>query len=332
VAKLNRDELARFHQEACVVDGHCDTVSLLDVGEYDFARQNDIGHVDLPRLQAGGVNVQVFALYQEPRFKPVGAMKRTLVLLNKFTKEVENNIDQITLVKDYQEIEEAYRQGKIAAILSIEGGDALEGDAEVLEVFHALGVRALGLTWNNRNCLADGVGEDLAGGGLTSLGREVVKLCGRKNILIDLAHISKKGFTDTVNLAAGPIIVSHANAWKLCPHKRNLTDEQLKLIRDLGGVVGVTFYPPFVKESRATMEDLLNHFAYMAELIGTDYIGIGSDFDGIDETLAPLTDVSKMPLLTEGLLAKGFTKEEVVKILGLNFLRVLKQTLSGGSV
>lgn len=329
---MDRKELDRFHRDTWVVDGHCDTVSLLENEAYDFAKHNDIGHVDLPRLQAGGVNVQVFALYQEPRFKPVGAMKRALVLLNKFTKEVENNNDKIVLAKGYQEIEEAGRQGKIAAILSIEGGDALEGDAEVLDVFYTLGVRALGLTWNNRNCLADGVGEGLSGGGLTSLGREVVKMCGRKKILIDLAHISRQGFADTVNLTSGPVIVSHANARKLCSHKRNLTDEQLKMIRDLGGIVGITFYPPFVKESQATMDDLLNHFAYMADLIGTDCIGIGSDFDGIDQTLPPLTDVSKMPLLTEGLLSRGFNKEETAKILGLNFLRVLKQTLSGGSM
>lgn len=329
---MEREELDRFHKEARVVDGHCDTVSLLENEEYDFARHNEIGHVDLPRLQAGGVNVQVFALYQEPRFKPVGAMKRALILLNKFTKVVENNNDSIVLAKDYQGIEDAGREGKIAAILSIEGGDALEGDAEVLDIFYTMGVRALGLTWNNRNCLADGVGEDESGGGLTSLGREVVKMCGRKKILIDLAHISKQGFKDTVNLTSGPVIVSHANARKLCSHRRNLTDEQLKLIRDLGGIVGITFYPPFVRESQATLKDLLNHFAYMADLIGTDHIGIGSDFDGIDETLSPLTDVSKMPLLTEALLSRGFNKEETAKILGRNFLRILKQTLSGGSV
>lgn len=324
---MNKEEIERFHRETWVVDGHCDTVSLLEKKEYNFSQENDIGHVDLPRLQAGGVNVQVFALYQEPHFKPVGAMKRTLVLLNKFTKEVGKNIEHITLVKSYQDIEEALQQGKVAALLSIEGGDALEGEAEVLDIFYALGVRALGLTWNNRNCLADGVGENQTGGGLTSLGKDVVKMCSKKKMVIDLAHISSQGFLDTINLATGPVIASHANARKLCPHRRNLTDEQLKLIRDLDGLVGITFYPPFVREGQATMADLLNHFAYMADLIGTDHIGIGSDFDGIDQTLSPLTDVSKMPLLTAGLMSKGFNREETAKILGLNFLRVLKQTL-----
>lgn len=321
------NEIRQFHIDSFVMDGHCDTVSLMENKEYDFAKHNEIGHVDLPRLKAGGVDTQVFALYQEPQFKPVGAMKRTLMLLNKITTEIERNKEEIALARSAHEIEAICRQGKMAALLSIEGGDALEGDAEVLDIFYALGVRALGLTWNNRNCLADGVDEDVTGGGLTSLGRDVLGICNRKKILVDLSHISLRGFLDTMKLAAAPVIASHANARRLCPHRRNLTDEQLKLIRDQEGLVGITFYPPFVREEQATLDDLLNHFVYIADLIGPDYIGIGSDFDGIDKTLPSLRDVGEMPRLTEGLFSKGFSKTDVAKILGLNFLRVLKKTL-----
>ncbi len=316
-----------FHKNTLVVDAHCDTVSLLEKEEYDFAVRNKIGHVDLPRLQVGGVNLQVFAIYQEEQYKPGGALKRALFLLSKFKEAVAINSNNISLVKEYGEIVEATASNKIAAILSLEGGDALEGEVELLEVFFSLGVRMLGLTWNNRNFLADGVAEEGTGGGLTVAGRKIIKLCNSKNILLDLAHISSQGFEEVIALSHKPVVVSHANSRQLCAHRRNLTDEQLKLLKENRGVIGISFCPYFIKEKDPAMDDLLNHFAYIADLIGTDYIGIGSDFDGIQNTLPELNSIEKLPVLTAGLFKKGFSKEEVAKILGGNFLRIFQETI-----
>ncbi len=322
-----KKDILDFHKSTFVIDAHCDTVSLLEKEEYDFAVRNKTGHMDLPRLQEGEVNLQVFAIYQEEHYKPGGALKRTLLLLSKFKEAVSRNSDKISLVKEYGEIAEIVNANKIAALLSLEGGDALEGEVELLEIFFSLGVRMLGLTWNNRNFLADGVAEEGTGGGLTVAGRKIIKLCNSKKILVDLAHISSQGYKEAIALSYKPVVVSHANSRQLCAHRRNLTDEQLKLLKENGGVIGISFCPYFIKEKNPAMEDLLNHFTYIADLIGVDYIGLGSDFDGIDITLPTLNSTAGLPTLTAGLFQKGFSKEEVAKILGGNFLRVLQETI-----
>ncbi len=324
---MSEKNILDFHKNTLVIDAHCDTVSLLEKDEYDFANRNKKGHVDLPRLQEGGVNLQVFAIYQEEHYKPGGALKRALLLLNRFKEVVSRNSDKIFLVKEYSEIAEIINSNKIAALLSLEGGDALEGEVELLEIFFSLGVRMLGLTWNNRNFLADGVAEESTGGGLTVAGKKIIKLCHSKKILVDLAHISGQGFKEAISLSHKPIVVSHANSRQLCAHRRNLTDEQLKLLKENKGVIGISFCPYFIKEKDPVMDDLLNHFVYIADLIGVDYIGLGSDFDGIKSTLPVLNSIEKLPILTAGLFKKGFSKEEVAKILGGNFLRVLQETI-----
>ncbi len=322
----------RLIQEAAfnegIVDAHCDTVHYFTrVKEvYDFTQKNTLAQLDLPRMETGGVKVQFFALYIEPVYKPGKALKRSLQLLDCFYQTVRPASERLEAVYTYADLLRVNKEGKIAAILTIEGGEALEGDLGVLRMLFRLGIRGLGLTWNQRNELADGVGERGTGGGLTGFGKKVIKEMNALGMMIDLAHISPAGYYDVLKTTAAPVIVSHANAQKICSHPRNLTADQLKALRENGGVVGLTFYPDFVHDKNPDLNILLDHFEYISETAGIDHLGIGSDFDGMQgKILKGLPDVSCLPSLIRGLRARGFNEKDLQKILYGNFLRVIKE-------
>ncbi len=321
----NKDKFKFF-----VADGHCDTVSLFlrSRESYDFARLNRTGHIDLPRLRLGGVALQCFAVCLEPAFKPWGALRRTLVLFGHFHRVLEENKESIMLVIGSGTLREALESGKVAALLTVEGGESLEGELEVLRSLYRLGARGLGLTWNDRNDLADGVGVGNAAGGLTDFGREVVSEMNRLGMMVDAAHLSRRSFFDVLEHSTSPVVVTHANAYAICPHRRNLDDEQLRALRDQGGVIGMSFYPPFVHQSgQAGLEQLLDHYCYVAARFGVAVLAVGSDFDGIDRSVDGLNDASYLPVLGEGLQKRGFSALETQQIMGGNFLRVLDKIL-----
>lgn len=311
-----------------IIDAHCDTVhyftELKDV--YDFTQKNTLAQLDLPRMETGGIRAQFFALYIEPVYKSGNALKRCLQLLDCFYQTVKSCTDRLEVVCNYHDLLRVNKEGKIAAILTVEGGEALEGDLGVLRMLFRLGIRGLGLTWNQRNEIADGVGERETGGGLTRFGKKVIKEMNDLGMIIDLSHISPKGFYDVLKTTAAPVIVSHANAKKICTHARNLTDDQLKALRENGGVVGLTFYPDFIHDKNPDLNILLDHFEHISEVAGIDHLGIGSDFDGMQgKMLKGLTDVSCLPSLIQGLCGRGFKEIDLRKILYGNFLRVIKE-------
>src|SRR5690606_993010 len=209
-----------------------------------------------------------------------------------------------------------------------EGGESLQGSLGRVEIFHRLGVRALGLTWNHRNELADGCLDPEAGGGLTRFGREVVRACEARGWVLDVSHLSERGFWDLMETAQGPVIASHSNAHAVHPHPRNLRDEQLVALAQKGGVVGLNFYPGFLThEARGTLQDLVRHAVHIAQVIGPEHLGLGSDFDGISQTPEDLPDVTALPRLTAALLEAGFSEEETRGILGGNFRRIFQSVL-----
>jgi membrane dipeptidase len=318
-----------LHREAVVVDGHCDTIHLFRGirGPYVFEHKNVVGHVDLPRLREGGVDIQFFALYIEPEYKPYSALVRTLTLMEHFWREMGKHTDSVKVIQSVNDLNHSIDNRKLGVVMALEGAEGLES-TEILHMLHRLGLRSVGLTWNQRNQLADGVGVGESAGGLTSFGKEMVREMNSLGILVDAAHVATRGFNDILDVSTSPIVVTHANAYGVCPHRRNLSDEQLKALRDAGGVVGLTFYPPFVHESgEAGLEELLDHFCYIAQRFGSDILGLGADFDGISRSVTGLEDVSKLPMLTKGLIQRGFSESEVKKILGENFLRVLRSNL-----
>lgn len=319
----------QIHQKATVFDGHCDTILEVLNHKRSLGSRTLVGHLDIPRMKEGGVDVQFFAVFIEDIYKPDRSLKRTLQLIDCFYKEIEKNQDDISLVTNYNQIEEVNSAGKIAAILSIEGGEALEGDLGVLRVLYKLGVRLLTLTWNQRNQIADGIGESRTGSGLTKFGLKVIDEMNRLGMLIDVSHLSETGFWDVIKRSKAPIVASHSNCYALCPHLRNLKDEQIKALADKGGVIGITFVPNFLTQEKrkTTVGDVVKHIDYLVEKAGVDYIGLGSDFDGTGGLPLGLEGVDKVPNITGELLDRGYKEKDIKKILGENFLRVFKEVV-----
>jgi len=319
----------QIHQKATVFDGHCDTILEVINHKRSLGSRTLVGHLDIPRMKEGGVDVQFFAVFIEDIYKPDRSLKRTLQLIDCFYKEIEKNQDDISLVTNYNQIEEVNSAGKIAAILSIEGGEALEGDLGVLRVLYKLGVRLLTLTWNQRNQIADGIGESRTGSGLTKFGLKVIDEMNRLGMLIDVSHLSETGFWDVIKRSKAPIVASHSNCYALCPHLRNLKDEQIKALAGKSGVIGITFVPNFLTQEKrkTTVEDVVKHIDYLVEKVGVDYIGLGSDFDGTGGLPLGLEGVDKVPNITGELLDRGYKEKDIKKILGENFLRVFKEVV-----
>lgn len=306
---------------AVVVDLHCDTILQIHAGQRRLDQRSATGHIDIPRLREGGVDVQVFAIYVAPSMAARGPA-RARELIQSFNGAMTASASQITHVTTVAEIERAQRERKIAAVLSIENGDALGGQLTGLDEFHRLGVRMLGLTWNPSNPLGDGA-LGRRHGGLTDLGRAVLRRMEELGIVPDASHLSEPAFWDMMKATRGPVIASHSNAAALHMHPRNLTDEQLRAIAGRGGVAGVNFYPGFL--GKATLTRVLDHIDYIVNVAGVDHVALGSDYDGIPQAPNGLEDVSKLPNLTSGLQSRGYTREQIHKILGGNALRVFRQ-------
>ncbi len=324
----NESEVRAFHQAALVIDGHCDSIGhQLEQGRWLGDRSN-VGHLDLPRLRAGGVDVEFFACYVPVAYQRHGAVTHAMARLDQLLLLAEQAPDRFVIARRAVDIAAAKAAGKTAGILGLEGAEALDGSIGVLRQYHRLGIRNLGLAWNYRNAACDGVSESRTNGGLTEFGVQIVQECNRLGIMLDLSHLSPAGVADVLALSRHPVIASHSNACALWDHPRNLTDEQLRAIAAGGGVVGVTFVDAFLAApGEARLDHVIAHIEYMLALIGPDHVAIGSDFDGC--TPPPeLSDVTRYPLITARLLARGHDPATVRKILGENFLRVF-QTVCG---
>lgn len=318
-----------LHHRSLVVDTHVDTLLAAAYGRRSLAERSDEGHVDFPRLKEGGVNVQFFAHYIEPAFKPDRGLLRFMQLADVFYREVEASQGAAEVAFSVQDIRRITDEGRVACILAIEGGEAIQGDMGVLRMLYRLGVRSIGLTWNQRNALADGVGEARTGGGLTNVGVKAVKEMNRLGVLVDVSHLTEPGFWDVVEVSDKAFIASHSNAKAVCDHPRNLTDEQITAMAKKGGVMGMNFAPAFVHPETATLKGVLDHIDHIVDLVGIEHVGIGSDFDGIGSTPAGLEDVTCLPRLTEGLVDRGYSDEDITAILGGNFLRVCERVWGG---
>lgn len=332
-----RKEAEIIHSRAVVIDAHCDTISRALIETGSLGEPNRAWHLDLPKMKSGGIKVQVFAVFPGTGSgfqteKGERALNRTLLGIDRFFAEMEANNDRIAPAFSFSDIEEILAAGKVAALLSVEGGEALAGDLANLRILYRLGVRALGLTWNGRNEIADGVGEERTGGGLTSFGVEVVREMNRLGMLVDVSHLAEKGFWDVLETSAAPVIASHSNCRAVCNHRRNLTDAQIRALAAAGGVMGLNFYPPFVHRESANLEILLRHVDHVCNLVGSEFIGLGSDFDGFASDRPVLRDASYLPELTAGLLWRGYQEQDIHRILGGNWLRVFSRVLGRSPV
>jgi membrane dipeptidase len=327
------------HKESIVIDTHCDTLkclfqeftkprdSMWDYrGDIGMGIRSSIGHLDIPRMIEGGVTCQVFAISSERSRLPSYSLRTALLMIERFNRECDV-IPEFVSVNKYKEIIEAKKGDKASGLLSIEGADVIEGRIEILSIFHRLGVRMVGLVHSLRNQLADGVTDRRTGGRLSELGIQVVEELDRLGIIIDVSHLNDEGFWDVIEHAKNPVIASHSNARNICEHPRNMTDEMIIAMSDNGGVMGMNFAPAFIHPVEATLTGVVDHIDHIVELVGADHVGLGSDFDGIPYTPKGLEDVSKMPDITCELVNRGYAKDDIVKILGGNHLRLIKEVI-----
>lgn len=308
-----------LHERSLLIDGHADTLNRIVSEGHSFIEPSPDLHLDWPRLQAAQINVQCLSLWIDQAYLGERATRRALDLIAAFFERARKVSDLRTVTAPSQL--DARRPGFVFAF---EGADPLGDDLNSLEVFYRLGVRMIGLTWNGRNAFADGLKVGPKPSGLTSLGRELIARMGELGVVPDVSHLAEPGFWEVVELASGPVVASHANTYSRHAHPRNLRDDQIKAIADKGGLVGITFVPHFLADSEADLDDVLTHLDHVIELVGDDYVGLGSDFDGITVGPTRLEEVSMLPNLTAGMLAIGYSEERIAKILGLNWARVFR--------
>lgn len=315
------------HKELFVVNAHLDSIlAITDARKkLDYTRRNAFAHTDIPRIREGGVDLLVFAIYTEEHFKPEGALKQTMAMIDAIYALVDSS-PELELVLNTADLERVHKVGKIGILMAIEGADGVM-NMGCLRNFYRLGVRLMTITWSNNNLLADGIDEPYPRG-LSGFGRECLEEMNDLGIIVDISHIAPQGFWDVIKYSKAPIVASHSNAKALCSHRRNLTDEQLLALKENGGVVGVCYAPAHLRDGgNADIDDIFKHLHYMKNLIGVDHIGIGTDWDGISNVPKGMEDISKTPLITKGLSEAGYSRAEIAKIMGENFLRIIKQVL-----
>lgn len=303
-----------------VIDTHCDVLlKLMEKRERSFTNSPEI-ETNLERMKQGGIKAQLFAIFIEPSLPSDQKYQIALEQINIFHNEIVNKHPETKKIEKWSDLNHL-KDGEIGAVLTLEGADAFGNDIGKLKNLYHLGVKSLGLTWNNANLVADGVGES-RGAGLTDFGKQVVMLNNEYDVLTDVSHICEKGFWDVLEIAKYPI-ATHSNSMTVCNHPRNLTDEQAKAMFTKKGMVGIVFNPRFLKESgTASITDVLRHIDYFCQLGGEKYICLGSDFDGIDQFVSGLEDASKYPQLINELL-KHYTEDQVAGFAYQNFLNFL---------
>ncbi|TMA10926.1 MAG: membrane dipeptidase, partial [Deltaproteobacteria bacterium] len=261
-----------------VVEGHRDVYELLyrcSIGE-----QTPLRDAIAPRLIQNGVNICVYAISGDSYSHSQNTgryLETALENIDIFLEEAPKSEGMISLIRTKSDLPDKVRPGNIAFILHFEGGMPLQGSIHQLRNFYRLGLRSMQLTWNFRNELGDGVWENRTKGGLTRFGVQVIKEMNRLGMVVDLAHMNREGFFQSLEVAQAPLIVSHANACDMLDHPRNLGDDQIKAIADQGGLVGILALPERVSKKDATVEGLLKHLDYMVELVGVEHLALGLD-------------------------------------------------------
>ncbi len=320
------EQVRRLHRMSPVIDAHGDSFRYVVWGERRLSERSDKGQVDFPRALEGGLSAQIHNILL-PRPKGRLMVHTILKTYRYVVEDLRAGARLATLATSVKDIETAHRDGKFAVILGLEGGEALEGDLELLPAFHRLGVREMGLTWMWRNELADGTWED-SGAGLSAFGRLVIKEMNRHGMVVDAAHMTPRGILETVDASQHPVICSHTLCRALANTgdyaTRNIWDDQIKAVAGGGGVVGLAPCRTLMNNPKAEIEDLMHHYIHVAELVGPEHVGLGSDYDGGTPTPTGLEDITGLPLLSSALLDQGFSESEVTGILGGNYLRVFQ--------
>ena len=337
--------LREITKSALLIDTHNDVTGRTVEG-FDISKAATDGHTDLPRLRAGGVGAVFFAVYVAADYaKTNSSANRALNMIDTVRHDiVAAHPNDFVFATTADGIEAAHKQGKIAALMGIEGGHAIEDSPRLLRDFYALGVRYMTLTHTNTNGWADSSGDQNDASvkhhnGLNELGRKIIAEMNRLGMIVDISHVADKTFWDVMEVSKAPPFASHSSSRALANHPRNMTDEMIQALGKKGGVVQINFncgflsqktidaqkdQPANAKPVPATLADVVAHIDHVVKLAGINSVGIGSDFDGVGCTPTGLEDVSKYPNLTRALLVKGYKADDIRKIYGGNTLRLLR--------
>jgi len=363
----------KLHQKSIVIDTHNDFPSAAIEKRLSF--DTDLKgktHSDLQRMKEGGLDVQVFSIFCGPeQLHPYAYANREIDSVYEWARR---NPGKMMIAKTPAELEQAIKQKQLAAMMGVEGGHMIENSLENLDKLYERGVRYMTLTWNNSTSWATSAADEttkkdsLPHKGLTDFGKQVVKRMNELGMLVDISHVGEQTFWDAMAVTSKPVIASHSCAWSLCPHRRNLKDDQIKAIGRNGGVIHLNFYSGFIDSTyekkltnflvqhkpevdsliraktqpdyanmmvaekykdefiqfRPPLSVLMDHLDYIVNLIGVDHVGLGSDFDGIEAPPREVNGVEDFPLVTRAMLERGYSKKDIRKILGGNFIRVFK--------
>ncbi len=371
----NEESFRALHEDALVWDTHNDLAYRVLYEKLDIGERLPAGHVDIPRLREGGVDVQTVALYVENFLYPMPGecSRQAHELLSAMRNAIDENSDRVELARTGSDVERIVAEGKIAMPLAIEGGHAIEASLDRLREFYELGVSSMTLTHNVSHDWADSGADDPRWGGLNDLGRDVVREMNRLGMVVDISHVSDSTFFDVIETTEDPVIASHSGCRALNPHRRNMSDDQLRALGENGGVIGIVFvlnyltqeYSEAMSELRAvgrdafrqvpeiedidlriavnhlnaardwplenlpTIEDLLDHIEHAVQIAGIDHVGLGADMYPRTPSPVGIRGVHDYPNITRGLKERGYSDDDVRKILGGNFLRVWKAVTDG---
>jgi membrane dipeptidase len=368
----------QIQNSAIVVDTHADTPQRFLDENFDIgnADPKDNGHISLDKARAGNLGAEFFSIWVEPSYKGQFA-HRAVDLIDSVYEQAARHPDRIMMAFSVDDIERAHKQKKLAALMGIEGGHAIENDIRLLREFYRLGVRYMTLTWSNTNEWGDSSG-DIDDPkvehhhGLTDFGKQVVIEMNRLGMMVDISHVADKTFYDAVATSRAPVIASHSCARALSNAPRNMTDDMLRALAKNNGVVQVNFFSGFVDEDyrkatsalakdrdaaveafvaqhkaegktvtyveydrierewaakipRPPFKSLIDQIDHIAKVAGVDHVGLGSDFDGVSgATPEGIDSAADLPKITQGLLDRGYSPEDIRKILGGNLLRVFR--------
>ena len=374
VAKRKRDVISEraknLHFSSIVIDTHDDTTQRFLDGAFDISNRNPLGSIDIPRMKEGGLGAIFFSVWIPSKVAGPEAVKRAIDQIDAVREQVRIHSKDLALVTTAEGIREVHRQGKIAALIGVEGGHMIASDLGVLRTFASLGSRYMTLTHSGNAEWADSSTDKPMHNGLSGFGKDVVREMNRLGLIVDVSHASDKTFADVLQVSKAPVFASHSSCRAICDAPRNMTDAMMKALAAKGGVIQVNYHVGFLSQEfrnaekahpewekaiaeeiqrrcgdkegcqliegdritreyvrrgdlpRVEWSKIIEHIDHAVKVAGIDHVGLGSDFDGANMPFG-MEDATKLPLITQALLDRGYSEGDVRKILGENTLRLM---------
>ena len=366
------DRARKLHFSTIVLDTHDDTTQRLFSKDFDIAKRNSDGAIDIPRMREGGMNAIFFSIWIDGRTMGPPAVQKALDQIDAVKQNIRNNPKDLAFCRTAAEIRQAHKDGKIAALIGVEGGHMLGNDIRIVRIFGELGVRYMTLSHFYATEWSDSSTDKPQHNGLTDSGKDIVREMNKQGIMVDISHVADKTFYDALEVSKAPLIASHSSCRAICNHPRDMSDDMIKALAAKGGVIQINYEKSFIDQAykdasekvsggvvaqfdlfkkecgddeecigkklqetekkaiaegklpHVTWEKIIEHIDHVVKLVGADHVGLGSDFDGANMPEG-MEDASKLPKITDALMRKGYSDQDIKNILGGNTLRVMEQ-------